>query len=109
MFSYIFKARNSQGLLVSGAMRTDRRQTAITTLKQKGYYLISIKPESKISAILHQNAGFHTSLIPNIRIIYFKMDQSLIPALLSKDLRFKQTFLGVTKMGFSKTIAYLKR
>jgi len=56
MFNYVFKAKNSEGALVSGVFEADRRQTAVTTLKQKGYYLLSVERRSRFSAIISQNA-----------------------------------------------------
>ena len=56
MFNYVFKAKNSEGALVSGAFEADRRQAAVTALKQKGYYLLSVERRSRLSAIISQNA-----------------------------------------------------
>ena len=58
MLTYTFKAKTNEGTLVSGDLRADRRETVVTTLKQKGYYLLSIEPENKISSFLRSNAGF---------------------------------------------------
>lgn len=55
MFTYVFKAKNTEGPFVLGDIEADRRQTAVTTLKRKGYYLLSVERQSRLSAILNQN------------------------------------------------------
>ena len=57
MLNYIFKARNSHGALVSGDLCADRRETVINTLKQKGYYLLSVERQNKLSVFFRSNAG----------------------------------------------------
>lgn len=56
MLTYIFKAKTNEGTLVSGNIRADRRETVVNTLKQKGYYLLSVEQQNKLSSFLHQNA-----------------------------------------------------
>lgn len=57
MITYIFQAKNDEGKLVTGEMIAERRDTVINTLKQKGYYLLSIQQEDRISSFLRSNAG----------------------------------------------------
>lgn len=58
MLNYTFKAKNSEGILISGNIRADRREVVVSALKQKGYYLLSVEPEAKLSAILRANTAF---------------------------------------------------
>jgi len=55
MLNYIYKAKNTDGALLTGQMLADRRQSVITALKQKGYYLLSVEHQGKISALLNSN------------------------------------------------------
>jgi len=57
MLTYIFKAKNSEGTLISGDMCADRRKTVVTALKQKGYYLLSVEKESRFLSFLRSNAA----------------------------------------------------
>jgi len=57
MLNYIFKARNTEGVSVSGQICADCRETVVTSLKQKGYYLLSIEAENRLLAIFHLTAG----------------------------------------------------
>jgi len=65
MLSYIFKARNSQGALISGDIAADGRQNAVTALKQKGYYLLSVEPQNRLSALIN---GTHQNTLLSTRI-----------------------------------------
>ncbi len=55
MHTYVFRARNSEGTLISGNIRADRRETAAIDLKRKGYYLISVEPQSGLLGVLGGN------------------------------------------------------
>jgi type IV pilus assembly protein PilC len=57
MLNYVFKAKNSEGILVSGEIHADRRETIVTILKKKGYYLLSIEAENRFSALIHSAGG----------------------------------------------------
>ena len=58
MLNYIFKVKNGEGNLISGNLRADSRSTAISALKQKGYYLLYVEQENKLLMILRQSRGF---------------------------------------------------
>jgi len=53
MFSYTFKAKSSEGALVSGSMTADRREAVVSAPKQRGYCLLSVERQSRLSTILH--------------------------------------------------------
>lgn len=55
MFTYAFEAKNPEGGLVSGDVEADHRQSAVTILKQKGYYLLSVERQSRFFAVCSQN------------------------------------------------------
>jgi type IV pilus assembly protein PilC len=58
MFNYVFKVRSGEGNLVSGSLRADSRTTAVSALKQKGYYLLCVERENQLISILRQSKGF---------------------------------------------------
>jgi len=55
MFTFTFKAKNDEGTLVQGDIAADRRETVVNALKQKGYYLLSVEQQNKLSVILRSN------------------------------------------------------
>jgi len=55
MHSYVFKAKDGQGTLISGSLSADRRKTAVIGLKRKGYYLISVQLQSRLLGLLGGN------------------------------------------------------
>ncbi len=57
MLTYVFRAKNGEGALVSGRMAAERRETVVSALKQKGYYLLSVEKEGKLAAFLRSDAG----------------------------------------------------
>ena len=47
MLTYIFKAKNSEGALITGEIMAERRENVVNALKQKGYYILNVEQESK--------------------------------------------------------------
>jgi type II secretory pathway component PulF len=80
MLTYIFRAKNSEGAVVTGQMPADRRETVVNDLKQKGYYLLSVEQQSRLSAILHSNAGFHRRISVRDRAIFTHQLATLLRA-----------------------------
>ena len=57
MLTYFFRAKNSDGALVSGRMPAENRETVINALKQKGYYLLNVEKEGRLAAFFRSDAG----------------------------------------------------
>ncbi|MFC1676526.1 type II secretion system F family protein [Planctomycetota bacterium] len=57
MLNYLFKAKNTDGTPASGSLRATNRDVAITTLRKRGYYLVSVDQQNAITALLHSNIG----------------------------------------------------
>jgi type IV pilus assembly protein PilC len=51
MQSFTYKARTSEGVLITGRQKAHHRYGIISSLKQKGYYLICVDKESKIASL----------------------------------------------------------
>ncbi len=64
MLTYIYKAKTPEGLIVSGATESEKRQSVVAALKGKGYYLLSVEPEDRFSRTLrragHLGSGVKT-------------------------------------------------
>ena len=58
MLTYVFRAKNGEGALVSGRMTAGRRENVVNALKQKGYYLLSVEKEGRLAAFMRSDAGF---------------------------------------------------
>lgn len=80
MLTYIFKAKTNEGTLVSGDIRADRRETVVNTLKQKGYYLLSVEQQNKLSSFLRQNAGLGSRVSVRERAIFTQQLATLLRA-----------------------------
>jgi type II secretory pathway component PulF len=80
MLNYTFRAKNSEGVLISGDMQADRRETVVNSLKQKGYYLLSVEPEARLFTILRANTGFGRRVSLRDRAIFTHQLATLIKA-----------------------------
>jgi len=80
MLSYTFKAKSSEGALVSGSMMADRREAVVSALKQKGYYLLSVEQQSRFSTILHSDAGLGSRVSVRDRAIFTHQLATLLRA-----------------------------
>jgi type IV pilus assembly protein PilC len=80
MFTYIFKAKNSDGALVSGDIRSDRQETAISSLKQRGYFILSVQQQSKLSSFLRSSAGLRSHVSVRDRAIFTHQLATLLKA-----------------------------
>ena len=80
MLAYVFKAKNSEGTLVSGNMRADRRETVVSALKQKGYYLLSVEPESKFLRFFRSDAGFRSHVSVRQKAVFTHQLATLLRA-----------------------------
>ncbi len=56
MDTFLYKARNTEGILVAGDMEADCREVVIHILKDKGYFLLSVERQGRIWAVV-QSAG----------------------------------------------------
>ncbi len=70
MFAHIFKARNSEGVLISGVLTADSRDTIAISLKKKGYYPISVERQNRLSAVFQKNAAFHVHISVKEKAIF---------------------------------------
>jgi type IV pilus assembly protein PilC len=80
MLTYIFKAKNNEGALVSGQMPADRRETVVSALKQRGYYLLRVEQENKFSSLLRSNAGLRNRVSVREKAIFTHQLATLLRA-----------------------------
>ncbi|MHC4742278.1 MAG: type II secretion system F family protein [Planctomycetota bacterium] len=80
MLTFTFKAKNSEGTLVRGDIAADRRETVVNTLRQKGYYLLSVEKQGKLSSVLHSNAALRGRLNVRDRAIFTHQLATLLKA-----------------------------
>ncbi|HUW18944.1 MAG TPA: type II secretion system F family protein [Sedimentisphaerales bacterium] len=80
MLNYVFTAKNSEGNLLVGQMHADRRETVVSALKQKGYYLVSVEPESKLSTVIRSRAGLRSRVSLRDRAIFTHQLATLLKA-----------------------------
>jgi len=66
--------------LVSGSMTADRREAVVSALKQKGYYLLSVEQQSKLSTVLRSNAGLGNRVSVRDRAIFTHQLATLLRA-----------------------------
>lgn len=58
MQSYIFKAKTHEGTTVSGSMAAGQPHMVAEALKRKGYYVLSVAPQGRLTGLLHLDPGF---------------------------------------------------
>jgi len=80
MLNYTFKAKNSEGALVSGSIQADRRETVITALKQKGYFLLSVQPKSRLWAGFDRQVGIRSRVSTSDKAIFTQQLATLLKA-----------------------------
>ena len=105
MFTYICKAKNSEGALISVEIAADRRETVVNALKNKGYYLLSVDPQSKLSAILRSDAGFRSRVRIRDRAIFTHQLATLLRAGMQLSIALKT----LTKQTENKYLAAVIR
>jgi type II secretory pathway component PulF len=105
MFTYIFKAKNSEGSLVSGNMAADRRETVVSALKQKGYYLLSVEQQSRLSTALRSNASLRSRVSVRDRAIFTHQLATLLRAGMQLSIALKT----LTKQTENKYLASVIR
>jgi type IV pilus assembly protein PilC len=101
MLNYTFKAKNREGVLICGDMSADRRENVVNSLKQKGYYLLSIEPESQLSSILTAIGGFHRRVSVRNRAIFTHQ----LATLLKAGMRLSIALKTLTKQTEDKYLA----
>jgi hypothetical protein len=88
ILSYTFKAKSSEGALIYGSMTADRCEAVVSALKQKGYYLLSVKQQSRLSTILHSEAGLGSRV--SVRVWAIPMYEQM-----ARDLGGNEDFLRI--------------
>lgn len=80
MLSYTYRAKTDGGMLVSGDMLAERRETVINTLRQKGYFPVSIRREGRLAALWRANAGLHARISTREKAIFTHQLATLLRA-----------------------------
>jgi type II secretory pathway component PulF len=105
MLNYNFKAKSNEGTVVYGSMRADRRESVINALKQKGYYLLNVQPETRLSALLRTNAGLGSRVSIRERAIFTHQ----LATLLKAGMRLSIALKTLTKQTENKYLASVVR
>lgn len=56
MQTYVYKAKNIDGSLITGNTQAEDRTSVISALKQKGFFLLSIEQENKVSTLIRSKS-----------------------------------------------------
>jgi len=89
MNTFIYTAKNDDGILVSGDIQADRSDIAVTTLKNKGYYLISLEEEAKLSHFLRSGTGLFKPVSVKEKAIFTQQLATLLRAGMQLSLALK--------------------
>lgn len=57
MLTYAYRAKNDEGMVVTGGMLGDRREAVIAVLKKKGYYVLKVEPQGRVAGVVNATAG----------------------------------------------------
>jgi len=101
MLNYSFKAKNTEGTLVAGAMQADRREHVITALKNKGYYLLSVEPESKLVGVLRRGSGLGSRVTVRDKAVFVHQ----LATLLNAGIRLSGALKTLSKQTRNKYLA----
>ncbi len=80
MLNYNFRAKNGEGILISGRMPAEHRDAVVSSLQQKGYYLISVERENSLLAALRSKESFHRRIGIRDRAIFTHQLATLLRA-----------------------------
>jgi len=80
VLNYTFKAKNTEGTLVAGAMQADRREHVITAVKNKGYYLLSVEPEGKLVGALRRSSSLRSRVTVRDKAVFVHQLATLLKA-----------------------------
>lgn len=80
MLSYTFKARNDEGSLIAGGMRATCRETAITALKKKGYFILSVETQNRLFAAFGLNSYLRNRVSLRTKAIFTNQLATLLKA-----------------------------
>jgi len=105
MLTYLFKARSSEGTLVSGQMAASRREAVVSALKQKGYYLLSVERQSKIASFFRSSAGLRYRVCTRDRAIFTHQ----LATLLKAGMRLSVALRTLSKQTENKYLASVVR
>lgn len=89
MLNFHYKAKNIQGAILTGSLQSPSRQSAITSLKQKGYYLVSLEQQTKALAFLSQNAVINIRITTKDKAIFTHQLAALLKAGMQLTLALK--------------------
>lgn len=109
MLNYVFQARNNEGALVYGNIRADRRESVVNTLKQKGYYLLSVQPESRFSAVLGSNAGLRNRVRLRDKAVFTHQLATLLRAGMRLSMALNTLTRQTENKYFSSVIGQVQR
>lgn len=79
MESFSYTARNSIGQLINGSLESQGRKAAISTLKKRGYYLLSIDVQSRLGTAYRTGLG-HGHFSTSQRAIFTRQLATLLGA-----------------------------
>ncbi|MHC4475959.1 MAG: type II secretion system F family protein [Planctomycetota bacterium] len=109
MLNYVFKARNNEGALVYGSIRADRRESVVNSLKQKGYYLLSVESESRLSALLGSNAGLRNRVRLRDKAVFTHQLATLLRAGMRLSVALKTLTRQTENKYFSSVIGQVEK
>jgi len=109
MQNFIFKARNSEGVLLTGTLTAASKPNVINSLKQKGYYLLSVQAESKISQLLTTNAGLGTRVKTKEKAVFTNHLATLLKAGMKLTMAIKTLSKQTENKHFSSVIKQVRQ
>ena len=89
MNTFTYTAKNSDGVLVSGDIQAEQRDTAVTTLKNKGYYLVGLEKEPPLSQLLRNGVGLFNPVSVKEKAIFTQQLATLLRAGMQLSLALK--------------------
>ena len=108
MQNYQYKVKNTSGNLLSGNLQAASRESAINTLKQKGYFLIQVHKQDRLSGVLNQSSSFTGRINTKDKAIFTHQLASLLKAGMQITLALKTLTTQTENKHLSSIIAQLR-
>ena len=107
MLSYTYEAKTEGGVLVSGSMEAERRETVINALRQKGFFPIDVRATGRLAVLFRSNAGLGARVGVREKAIFTRQLATLLRAGMQLSLALKTLSKQTENKYFASVIRQL--
>jgi type II secretory pathway component PulF len=108
MLTYSYKAKNSEGVLIAGALLANHREAAINILQKRGYHLLRIDPEGRLARLWRTSADLGRRVTARDRAVFTHQLATLLRAGVRLTVALKTLIRQTQNKYFASVIAQLQ-